>query len=254
MATREKTGYGVLAGMWPDFVGSRWEGPYGRFVEDTLRRFGCLTVLNAALGDGCDTINLLKLGFEVNSNEIDEGFVRIASGNAQKQGLRPEITRWDWRVLAENTPAATYDAVILLGNSLTHLFSREDRMKALKGFLHVLRPGGALIIDERNYQRWLDGKEEMEGKALPKTTTYCGEKVVAFREKISGEAVTIRWAHEDGRAGTLDLYPFRKGEMLSELREAGFIITERRSDHMPGYSGEAEFYQYVAMKPFKILA
>lgn len=251
MAVREKSGgYSVLADLWPDFVGRRWEGAYGEFAEGELRRHGCRRVLNASLGDGCDTLQLLKRGFLVESNEIDENFVEAAERNAEREGVCLEVSRLDWRSFSERMPASEFDAVVLLGNSLTHLFEKGDRLQALSGFFHVLKPGGILLIDERDYGQ-LRGRAR--GMPLPRNSTYRGESVTVAPEAVEESKIVLRYTHSDGRTASLELYPFRKGELEAELAEAGFVVVEKLFDHCPNEKGETQFIQYVAMKPFQNL-
>lgn len=57
-------------------------------------------------------------------------------------------------------PGAQFDAVICLGNSFAHLLDetpdqRVQRM-CLKNFAKVLKPGGLLFIDHRNYDAMIN--------------------------------------------------------------------------------------------------
>ena len=54
---------------------------------------------------------------------------------------------------------ATFDAVLCLGNSFAHLPDFEGNLtnqrKALGNFKALLKPGGMLVIDHRNYDEIL---------------------------------------------------------------------------------------------------
>jgi len=47
----------------------------------------------------------------------------------------------------------TFDAVLCLGNSLPHLLSASAVAQSLADFATTLRPGGLLVIQNRNFDR-----------------------------------------------------------------------------------------------------
>ena len=57
-------------------------------------------------------------------------------------------------------PQEGFDAVICLGNSFAHLPDFEGNLAkqklAISNFMHMLKPGGILLIDHRNYDSILD--------------------------------------------------------------------------------------------------
>ena len=61
--------------------------------------------------------------------------------------------------LEDGSPADGYDAVVCLGNSFAHLpdFTghNENQKLALKNFYDMVKPGGILVIDHRNYDQIL---------------------------------------------------------------------------------------------------
>lgn len=241
----------ALVDLWGDFIDwkKRRKGEDG-FLVDALRKHGSGKILDASLGDGCDSIYLLQKGFDVTSNEIDSLFIEKALLNARKARVELTITNHDWRELVEHFPEETFDAVFLLGNSLTYLFSKRDRVRALTAFKQVLKKRGILLIDERNYQYILDNKEDiLAGKfKYSGKFVYCGSKVHAEPVEIQRNKVVMKYEHENGKKGFLVLYPFKKGELQSLLRESGFKNITRYSDYRKGYDQHADFYQYIASK------
>lgn len=242
----------VLAEIWDDFIDykKRRKGENG-FLVRTLRKFKVEKVFDSAMGNGVDSIHLLKNGFDVTSNEIDKPITSCAKQNARKQKVRLKITSFDWRELEKHFAPNSFDAIICLGNSLTYLFTKESQLKALKNFCHCLKKGGILVIDERNYQYFLDkrteilaGKFRYSGKYV-----YCGRQVHGEPVEISGKRVKMKYT--DGRTGKtchLILYPFKKNELAGLLKEAGFRKVERFSDYKKGFSQKADFYTYVCVK------
>ncbi len=242
----------IRAEIWGDFVGwdKRRRGENG-FLVTQLKKHQCQNVVDIALGDGVDAIYLLQQGFNVSANEFDEAFRQKAVENAKKVGLNLSPTSVDWRNLTEAYPPS-FDAVICMGNSLTCLFGRENQVRALREIHEVLKTGGILILDERNYQRILDNREAALSGELHSSGRYLytrTDKIGTRFLSISDEAIYIEYAHkEDGKKAYYKVYPFKKGELLELLKEAGFSRIEQFSDYEPGENPDADFYQYVCVK------
>jgi SAM-dependent methyltransferase len=241
-----------LISMWREFID--WEKRRrgeDNFLVNQFHKHNVRKVFDAALGDGCDSIYLLKQGFDVTSNEIDKIFLDKALENAKVENVKLKITSLDWRKLDEELEQSSFDAVICLGNSLTYLFTEKDQLETLRQFKRLLRNGGVLIIDERNYQYILDNREKISqgdfrysGKYV-----YCGDKVHSKPIEISDSRVKMEYADErTGKKGYLILYPFKRGEMKNLLVKTGFASIEQFSDYKVGENYNADFYQYVCVK------
>lgn len=146
-----------LVETWGDYID--WEkrrlGENG-FLIRTLKKFNCRKIFDACLGEGCDSIYLIKNGFNVTSNELSRAFAEKALENAKKHKVKLKLSMHDWKKLSKNFPKNSFDAVLCTGNSLTHLFSEKEQLKAIENFYYLLKKSGILLIDERNYQYFLD--------------------------------------------------------------------------------------------------
>jgi len=243
----------TLAEMWGDFIGweQRLEGPDADFLIDQVRINIKDNVLDAALGDGINTVQLQKQGFRVTGNEIDPAFIRKALQNAAKYGQTLTITRYNWLDLDKHFLSDTFGSIVCIGNSLTYLPTNEGQQQALRNFKHILKPDGRLIIDERNYQYILDNREEILAGNFRYSGLYVyhGQKVHAHPVSIANDEVIMEYAHQEtGTKGYLKLYPFKKDELLTLLRQSGFSDVQQFSDYTPGYNDEADFHQYVCIK------
>src|SRR3989344_4088592 len=206
-----------LAEIWGDFIDwkKRRKGENGWLISQ-LKTNNCNKVFESSFGDGCDAIFLRKEGFDVTANEIDKIFLKKGLQNATREGVKLKVTKLDWRELDKEIEKESFDAVLCLGNSLTYLFTHSDQITALRQFRSILRPGGILIIDERNYQYVLDNRKEiLKGNFLYSGKyVYCGEKVHGRPTEITDEYVKFQYTEEQtGRKGYLVLYPFRRGEI-----------------------------------------
>lgn len=243
----------ILAELWGDLI--EWskrldkEGP---FLSKHLRQNQCHHIFDACLGDGVDSIFLLQNGFSVTSNEIDESFRNKAIKNASHYNVMLNLTKYDWRDLNNYVPQEPFDAIICLGNSFTYLFDNDQRTLVLNNFYSLLKPGGILIMDERNYPYILTHREKIlkrEFFASSKQTVYCGEKVEVKPIMIQDDIVIMHYYHKElGQEGHLSLYPFKEGELRS-LLEQHFIYLNRFSDYEEHYNAKADFYQHLCLKP-----
>ncbi len=107
----------VLVEMWADFIdwNKRRLGENG-FLLNTLKKFHCKKIFDACLGDGADSIHLLKNRFNVTSNDLDNLFIQKAKENANKHNVTLNITEYDWRDLDKHFEDESFDAIFCLGN------------------------------------------------------------------------------------------------------------------------------------------
>ncbi len=238
--------------MWRDFVDweARLNSPEIPFL---VRQFRNRTaqVLDACLGDGFDSIQLLKQGMNVTSNDIDPHFIEKALENASHNGVTLNVTTHNWLEIDRQFPEDHFGGIFCLGNSLTYLFSQKDQLRALENFRKILAKDGVLIIDERNYQYFLDKREQiLEGDFnYSHQVVYCGKKVDGRPIEISDQKVVMQYTHaETGERGYLELYPFKRGELRKLLKRAGFQIIHQYSDYQETFNPDADFYQYVCAK------
>lgn len=237
---------------WADLIDwKRRRKGEGGFLRKVLESHSCRKVFNSCLGDGCDSIYLLKEGYDVLSNDLSVAFIRKAQENARRHSVKLAVTGHDWRELERHFPEGAFDAVLCLGNSLTHLFRHKDQLATLRNFRHILRRGGILLIDERNYQYILDKRKEiLEGNfKYSYKYVYCGKKVIGYPVKISPRKVVFEYLNKgNGNTHHLELYPFRRGELPGLLKEAGFSEVTQYSDYKKGFNSRADFYTYVCVK------
>jgi len=240
---------GYLAERWTDFVDCKrrleTEGP---FLLNVLGRRRT-DVLDAAMGIGCESVFLAKNGFRITGNEISPTFRQIAEGRAQKEGVRFEVTTIDWTNLSAALGRDAFNAVLILGNSLCLLRDAEARVQAVRNFKEVCVKGGTVLVDERNFDYILRDRAEIleDNFRYSGRVMYCGTKVSGRPVVIDPECV--RFTYEDRPSGDylghLDMYPFRKGEMVELFNHVGLTCVEMYSDLAKGYRDNADFYTYV---------
>jgi glycine/sarcosine N-methyltransferase len=144
--------YDSLAVDYDRFV--NWEGRLSHelpFFASLFERQGVRRVLDAACGTGHHAIAFAQRGYRVMGTDLSAPMIARAVENAAAQGVDVTFT-----VAGLGGYAAlgqTFDAAICLGNSLPHLLSNKAVQEALADFAAVLRPGGLLVIQNRNFDR-----------------------------------------------------------------------------------------------------
>ena len=239
----------------PDFV-SRWDeliGWEGRsegeagFFHRLLNAYGVETVIDAGCGTGFHSIVLAEDGFKVWACDGAATMIEKTQANARTAGVAlSHVQVCDWRDLAANFGEDRFDALICLGNAFSHLFDHETRRDALAAMYAVIRPGGLIVIDHRNYDGILD-----QGYSSKHQFYYTGDGVDVKPVIINRTLVKFRYSFPNGDKHTLQLYPLRQNYMSHLLEDAGFVDVNRYGDFTRPYEHyEVDFVQQVALKPY----
>ena len=144
---------------WDELIG--WESRQkseNSFFQRILADCGVHRVLDIACGTGYHTITLSQSGFDVTGADGSPRMVARSRQNAKELGLgKIRFFEAEWSRLSEVFfDAGHFDAVICLGNALTHLFEESERIHLLEQVYTLLKPGGIAVIDQRNYDTMLD--------------------------------------------------------------------------------------------------
>ncbi|MGH8795276.1 MAG: methyltransferase domain-containing protein [Stackebrandtia sp.] len=233
---------------WDDLID--WKARYdseGRFFIDQLKARGVREVLDVATGTGFHSVRLLEEGFDtVSADGSPEMLAKAFANGLEHGGHIMRVVQADWRWLNRDVHG-TYDAIVCLGNSFTHLFSGRDRRKALAEFYAMLKHDGVLIIDQRNYDAILDG--EYGNKHV---YYYCGDDVAAEPEYVDEGLVRFAYSFPDKTKYHLNMFPLRKAYTRRLLREVGFQKVDTYGDFKETYQDEQpDFFIHVAEKAYR---
>ncbi len=218
----------------------------GSFFVRLLKERGCKRVLDVATGTGFHSVQLLKAGFQVVSADGSPEMLAQAFENARKHGFIMRTIQADWRWLGRDIHNK-FDAVICLGNSLTHLFSEQDRRKALAEFYAALNHDGILVLDQRNYDGILD-----DGFKSKHIYYYCGDNVSAEPEYVDEGLARFRYRFPDKSEFHLNMFPLRKEYLRRLMQEVGFQQIHTYADFQETHKVEdPDFFVHVAEKLYK---
>lgn len=114
-----------------------------------------------------DSIMLVEEGFSVTSVDASDKMLKYALKERWNRRHEPAFDKWvieeaNWMTLDKDVPQPAgggFDAVICLGNSFAHLpdckGDQSEHRQALKNIASMVRTGGLLVIDHRNYDHIL---------------------------------------------------------------------------------------------------
>jgi SAM-dependent methyltransferase len=134
-----------------------------------------------------------------------------------------------------------FDLVFCLGNSIGHTRKGEEMVRSLQGMRAVLRSGGKLVIDSRNWEQIRKEKtrftpyqrrERAGQRCLP---IYIWNFPESFEDPHTIEVLLVFDC--DGkvsvRSYSIVYYPFRVEELMERLRTAGFTNIQNRFSENP---------------------
>ena len=168
--------YDKLASIYDYFV--NWENRLAYelpFLEQQLRTLGQdpsqIRVMDTACGTGHHAIALASLGFQVSGSDLFPEMVSLADANAKAAGEKVTFRTAGFGNISESfKQPGEFDAVFCLGNSLPHVNSNQDLEKTLLDFEDLLRPGGMLLLQMRNFdlvmgekKRWMEPQSVKDG-------------------------------------------------------------------------------------------
>ena len=239
-------------------------------------------ILDAASGLGFEFYRLREEGFIVDANEVIEELREAGKeyGSMSGNAIAYEPTGHTWAKIATIGWESRYGAVLVIGNSIRTMES-SSQQESINTFYSLLKPGGILVIDERNYDlieknahiinacgtntESADAFSGATGFERTHNALYHGTNIASVPFKTlsqkgyavlyygnTGKTRTLKEAREEG----LQEWEFNHTEsMESLLKNAGFSKVQKYVDYdlekpvklgTPDYG--ASMYTYVAIK------
>ncbi|XP_003739110.1 glycine N-methyltransferase [Galendromus occidentalis] len=239
---------GKAAKLWEVYIGEKNDRTkhYKDFLTGKLRHFGINFVLDVACGTGIDSIMLLEEGFRVMSTDASDRMLKYAL--KARWNRRKEIAFDSWVIEEANwltipddivKPGEGFDAVMCLGNSFSHLpdvqKNGQTHVKAIQNFWEMIKPGGFLVIDHRNYDYILDHGE------TPAKSVYYNSK------HIKSIDTGVLFLNNRPHQVTLDYHMD-----VSQLREKFDLTTDTEFTKKGRYDGELSSFFRLSYFPHRL--
>jgi SAM-dependent methyltransferase len=187
-------------------------------------------VLDCAAGTGPLAVGLALRGFDVVATDASHGMVERTRALAARHGVDLDARECRWEDLGAQG-FAPFDAVLCVGNSLTHAEGAAGRRRALRAMAGVLRPGGLLVLTSRNWEmvraagagvRVADELTVRDGR---RGLVVHGWSFADGWDEPHQLDVAVALIGDDGRVTThgerLVFWPFRHETLDEDLRAAG---------------------------------
>jgi SAM-dependent methyltransferase len=107
-------------------------------------------VLDVACGIGTQAFALAPLGYQVTASDLSAGAIERAKLEAEKRRLPIRFSICDMRE-AHAHHGAGFDIAICADNSLPHLLTDEDLLRAMQQMHDCVQPGGGCLVTVRDY-------------------------------------------------------------------------------------------------------
>ncbi|MBO0664557.1 class I SAM-dependent methyltransferase [Jiella sp. MQZ9-1] len=212
---------------WDDLIDWRVRSAgEGAFFRDRLAGIGARRVLDTATGTGFHAIDFAKAGYDVTAIDLVPSMVARARSNAAQHGAVIAAFACDWRNLADCV-SGPFDALVCLGSSFPHLVDASERAVVLRTFRSILRPGGLLMLDHRNFDAIRAGHYANTARL------YYGGGNVAVSAASAAGLCTFTYDFRDGARFQLRVADIPTETMRREIAVAGFGPVETYGDFRP---------------------
>jgi SAM-dependent methyltransferase len=191
-------------------------------------------ILDSSCGIGTDAIALSNLGFTVTASDASSSMVAATKSRAAEYAADINVVQSRWEELPGKA-GGPFDLVVCLGNALVHSETEPQMVRALQAMRRVLRPGGQLVVDSRNWELLYNSKPRI--MPTPAVVERYGQKCCSlyvwsipdtFGSPCRAEIILL---FEDAerkvthRRYVVDFQPFAHGSLLAAMESAGFAVT-----------------------------
>lgn len=192
--------------------------------------------LDLGAGAGCHALALAGLGFRVKAVDTSAKLVLEMQTRASEAGASVLATVADMVGFldAESEPA---DAIVCMGDTLTHLESQDRVRHLLRGARARLAPGGRFVVTYRDLSNELTGTDRFFPVRADDAAIFtCFVEYLPERVAVH-DIVHVR--EKDGwrmKKSVYDKLRLPRAEVERWLKDAGFVDVER-ADAPRGLTG-----------------
>jgi SAM-dependent methyltransferase len=228
------------AGLAPFYqlVYGDWEASIKRQAEqlDAIMRktwgTSIRNVLDVSCGIGTQCLGLAVLGYQITASDLSPEEIDRARREAAKRDLSMDFTVADMRQ-AHAHHNRQFDLVLSCDNSVPHLLTDTEILKAFRQFFACTLPGGGCLISVRDYEQ-----EDITGQKakLYGIREEAGKSYLVFQRWDCHDDlydVSMYFIEDDGGVGCKThvmrstYYAVHISRLLELMAEAGFVDVRR---------------------------
>ncbi len=189
-------------------------------------------VLDSACGTGMHAIRLAQEGFTTAGTDLSENMVKRARANAREADVTTLFKCARFGEISDSlyqSPLLPFDSILSLGNSLPHLTTPAAVRAALIDMAACLRPGGLLLLQNRNFdlvmqekQRWLGTQSHKEGDdewIFLRFYDFDPDGLITFNIVRLHRHGDEPWQEH---ISSVQLFPLKRELLVNLLQESGF--------------------------------
>ena len=124
---------------------------------NVLRGRDIKSLLDVSIGSGSATLPLADLGVNLSGSDLSETMLANCKRKAESRDFPIELKCCDFRNVSEHFEGP-FDCVASTGNSLPYV-SNDDVLKTLEQMDALIRPGGYIYFEIRNWDKVLEDKK-----------------------------------------------------------------------------------------------
>ena len=185
-------------------------------------------VLDCSCGIGLTAIALSRIAHSVTGSDASEGMLSVARDLAREDTAEVRWVTANWSALPQLV-TASFDLIVCLGNSICHCDDREEMQAALANMSSMLREGGTLIVDSRDWESLLD--DDPDYWVLDAKEGGAGLTVPMYDWRLNGlgakASLTLLWIwiaadhSTDLESYEFSFTPFPQDQLVQIVREIG---------------------------------
>jgi len=194
-----------------------------------VRSYNPRSIVEFGCGTGSVAIGLGLAGFKVIGVDISSHMLREARQKIGKTKIDVQFILAD---IIDINLKRKFDILLCLGNTVPLIYRLKDARKLFRNFARHLNPGGSLIIQQLNYDRILIEKphtfaiDRIENQIRIKQYNYTRNLIDFTVTMVNHSYVPPKINRSRSR-----LRPWRKIDLISELKKAGFYKISSFGDY-----------------------
>lgn len=188
------------------------------FLRKIFEKNNVETVLDCACGTGRHVIELTKAGFNVVGSDIDPHMIKQAKQQAKSREIPATFYVSDFKQLSKNFDS-TFDAVLCIGNSLSHALTKKEVRKALMEMEKMRAQDGLLVLHLRNYRKMLKEKQRF---SVHRSNDDIFFYVWDYKPEYMIHIINYELKTEKTTSCSFPFHPIKKRELTRLLKDVGY--------------------------------